>query len=172
MSNENTNTPEKVGYTINDGGDIKQVLRNGVVVASYTVATKVVAVDADAASYRPVILRFLKKEGYEVGSSEVEGQPSQAAPVVKESLTVEPIVSDPSPVTPPPPVSQDEQVAAETPVQATAPVTSEEVVTESDAYKAGTYAPHKHPKYPDGPDLDPHFGEKTPAFVEWLANRK
>ena len=30
----------------------------------------------------------------------------------------------------------------------------------------------KHPDYPDGPDLDPQFGDKTPAFVEWLAKKQ
>jgi hypothetical protein len=30
------------------------------------------------------------------------------------------------------------------------------------------FAPHKHPDYPDGPDLDPMLGARTPAFVAWL----
>ena len=30
----------------------------------------------------------------------------------------------------------------------------------------------KHPDYPDGPDLDPQFGDRTPEFVEWLAKRQ
>lgn len=33
------------------------------------------------------------------------------------------------------------------------------------------FAPYKHPKHPDGPDLDPRFGDKTPAFVAWLEEK-
>ena len=40
------------------------------------------------------------------------------------------------------------------------------------AEKLTPFAPRKHPKYPDGPDLDPALGEKTPAFVEWLAQQE
>jgi hypothetical protein len=37
--------------------------------------------------------------------------------------------------------------------------------------RGGRFVSHKHPKYPDGPDLDPVLGAKTPAFVEWLDGR-
>jgi hypothetical protein len=34
------------------------------------------------------------------------------------------------------------------------------------------FVPHKHPDYPDGPDLDPMLGARTPAFVEFLSKQR
>lgn len=83
--------------------------------------------------------------------------------------------------TPPPPVEAPE---TETPLPGenpegqhegeNAPENAPECATGSKVATSRftAYAPHKHPDHPDGPDLDPDLGTKTPAFVAYLSNLK
>ena len=73
-----------------------------------------------------------------------------------------------------PPEPAPAPVEAETPAEAPAPEACAPVAPASriPPPSSADFAPHKHPLHPDGPDLDPMLGERTPAFVEYLATLK
>ncbi|EIQ00867.1 hypothetical protein OpiT1DRAFT_05424 [Opitutaceae bacterium TAV1] len=187
MSNESTTTPAtpaKAAYSLADkGGSLLQILRDGVAVANYDTETKVVAVDADMVRYRAVIVRWLASQNIEVAASMIAGI-DRAAPGETDRTAVFPLPvagTTANPAVEPgiqaPPASAPVQQPASppaniAPVAPAAGARPSVTVRASHATGGTPFAPHKHPKYPDGPDLDPQFGERTPAFVEWLAGRK
>jgi len=59
----------------------------------------------------------------------------------------------------------EQNETAETAQAADAPVAEGAPKRARDNY---VFAPHKHPDYPDGPDLDPRYGDRTPEFATWL----
>ncbi|EIP99336.1 hypothetical protein OpiT1DRAFT_03850 [Opitutaceae bacterium TAV1] len=160
MSNENPTTPARAVYDIDGNG---QILRDGVNVGYYTPATKVVTVNADAAKYRPAIMRWLASEKIEVASSVIA---ESTSPLAVVGTTANPAIE---PGIPTPPASAPVQQPASPPANI-APAASAAGARPPSMDRK--FAPYKHPKYPDGPDLDPRFGARTPAFVTWLAQKQ